>query len=85
MSITLTVDGKKESFTEQQLSDMVSWYYRTHKPEPPKVGVPFLVCPRGISRELFNVERNNYWQEETRKLILWAFDVLDYEPKYKSR
>jgi hypothetical protein len=83
MSITLTIDGKNESFTEQQLSDIVSWYYRVHNPEP-QVGVPLLVCPLGINRELFNVEKNDGWQEETRKAIRWAFGYLDREPKYKK-
>ena len=49
----------------------------------PTEGIPFPVNPLGIDRKLFQEERKDPRQEETRQLILQAFTKVDeYPEKY---
>lgn len=48
---------------------------------PPREGMGYVVIPLGIDEELFEEERVDAKQEETRQAILRAFKLLNSDPK----
>ena len=81
--ITLNVDGRKMSFTKQELIDII----KEHFPNPTKVVKQptenewFEVKPQAIDQKIFEEERKDFRQEETRKLIVEAFAKMKKNPE----
>lgn len=92
MKVTLQVDGKEKTFSEDELVSIVKEYLAqkqaaTHgeetpiqRPMRPTEGVPFEVNPLVIDRTPFQEGRKDQMQEETRQLILKAFAMVDENP-----
>lgn len=92
MKVTLQVDGKEKTFSEDELASIVKEYLEqkqaaTHgeetpiqRPMRPTEGVPFEVNPLDIDRNLFQEKRKDSRQEWTRQLILEAFTKMDEDP-----
>ena len=79
--ITLQVNGRIITFTEEDLTTILEEYYTT-KLSKPVEGEWFLVIPNAINRELFEEERFDEQQEWVRMTILDAFAEVDSNPKY---
>lgn len=93
MKITLKVNGQKMTFSKEELTSIVEEHLRNKKSQMdqkitisctlsvPKIGKWFKVNPLTINRQLFVAVRENSSEEKNRKLILEAFEELDYYPK----
>ena len=91
--ITLTVDGVARTFSENELTDIVRKDLEAIKKraniQRPMENIPFEIDLWGIDLNLFKEEREDPKQEETRLLILEAFDRVDkfpsqYREKFKT-
>lgn len=90
MKVSLLVGGVERNFTEEELIGILENHFgnaekkstqQEAKPiQRPTEGVPFEVNPLGIDRKLFQEERKDPRQEETRQLILQAFTKMDEYP-----
>ena len=86
--IELTVNGCKESFTQEELSAIVA-KSRTHnfgkEVERPKQGVCFKVRPSTINRMLFDEKREHPDEEKVRLWIKDALFEMDKNPSKYER
>ena len=67
------------TFSEQELSSILEEHFSSKV--APTEGEWFEVKPMAIDQKLFEKKRTNSFQEETRKLILKAFDRLKDNPE----
>lgn len=88
--ITLTIRGKKMTFLEDELTDIVEEYFSSipidnaetlNVTKVPTENRWFEVKPKAINRSLFEKKRKDMVQEKTRQLILKAFIQMDSEPE----
>ena len=88
--ITLNVDGREMSFSEQELtaivkkhlsSDTTSKVTTTKVVKKPTEGEWFEVKPQTIDKKLFEKERKDTKQELTRQLIIEAFAEMENNPE----
>ena len=88
--ITLQVNGREMTFSEQELSSILEEYFSsktTQKATTAKVAQKptqdewFEVNPLSINQKLFENEREDATQEKTRKLIHEAFVEMQNEPE----
>lgn len=84
MKITLQVNGREMTFSEEELAAILEEHFSQTQPTEPKVkGKYFNVIPNSIDRSLFQEKRANAQQEWTRQIIEEAFDEVDkYPEKY---
>lgn len=94
MEVILQVKGRKMTFSEQELTDIVEKYLSNETnlqiPKVKVVQIPtedawFEVRPQEIDQKLFEKERENKRQEETRQIILEAFIEMKRNPKKYGR
>ena len=94
MKVTLQVNGREMSFSEQELTAIVEEYLskRITIKEPtfkvaqkPSEREWFEVKPLTIDQKLFEKKRDDSKQEKTRKLILEAFDEMKKNPEKYGR
>ena len=97
MKVTLQVNGREMTFSKEELTSIVEEHLRNKKSKTnqeitasctlsvPKIGKWFEVKPLTINRQLFVATRENSNEEKNRKLILEAFEELDYHPKYYAK
>ena len=78
--ITLQVDGREMTFTEEELTAILEDHFTFATSKRPTEDVPFEVNPLGIDRNLFKKKRKDEQQEKTRQLILEAFTEMDKNP-----
>lgn len=87
MRITLKVNGRKRSFTEEELIAILKEHFSGKAKETIEVekkpieGKAFKVEPKNINRKLFEEKRNDVRQEWTRQIILEAFTEVDANPE----
>ena len=85
--ITLNVDGREMTFSEQELITIVKEHLSTNEVTATKeaqkwaVDEWFEVKPHSIDLKLFEKKRKNNRQEETRQLILEAFAEMKKNPE----
>ena len=77
--ITLQVSGREMAFSEHELSSILEKHFSSKI--TPTEGEWFEVKPRTIDQKLFEKKRTNSFQEETRILILKAFEQMKHHPK----
>ena len=83
--VSLIVNGRKMFFSKEELSEIVEGHFNRigEKTEYPVEGKWFRVYPKAINQQLFKEKREDSSQEETRQLILEAFEkVKTYPEKY---
>lgn len=82
MKITLQVNGREMTFSEQELSSILEEHFSSKTTEKamtakvaqkPTEDAWFEVKPQAIDQKLFEKKRNDNRQEATRQLILEAF------------
>lgn len=81
--------GDCEVLNKEQLISILEKYFNLSVTDvilrevqsPPREGVGYVVMPLEIDEELFEEERLDAKQEETRQAILRAFKVLNRDPK----
>lgn len=78
-NITLQINGREITFSEQQIVDIVQKYL--HEEIRPIEGKYFEVDPFSIDRKLFLNDRKDSKQESARQLINQAFLQLDKYPE----
>ena len=81
--ITLQVNGKERTFSEEELTAILENYYNGNADKPIE-GKWFQVNPKAINRALFKNKRIDEEQERVRKLILEAFSEVDKNSKYSE-
>ena len=89
MKVSLIVNGREMKFSEEELVDILEKYFANSEIEnsdqkviaKPIEGVWFEVNPNSINQKLFQEERDDIFQEDTRKEILKAFDILKLNPE----
>ncbi len=90
MEVTLTVHGRERTFSEQELIAILEKHFSNEATEQvstaklaqvPTEGKWFEVNPQAIDQNLFQKKRENRRQEETRNLILDAFDEVKSNPE----
>lgn len=88
MKVTLQVNGRKMTFEEEELIDIVEKHLSsettkqtTKVSQKPTEGKWFEVKPQTIDQKLFEKKRRDNRQEETRKLILEAFAKMKDNPE----
>ena len=90
MDIILPVNGRKMTFTEQELIAIVEKHFCREETEQmitadvvqkPTEGKWLEVKPQTIDQTLLQKERKDSMQESTRQLILEAFTVLQNNPQ----
>lgn len=91
MNVTLKVNGRDMTFSKEELTTIVEDYLTRNKvsmaevPKKPTVGEWFKVKPLSIDQRLFRERREDESQEETRQLIVEAFEQLEANPqKYRK-
>lgn len=89
MEITLRLsDGKKKTFSEQELIAIVEKHLRNNESKITKIkqvpteGKWFGVNPLAIDQNLFKEKREDFRQEKTRQYILEAFEEMKKNSKY---
>lgn len=87
MKITLQVNGREMSFSEEQLVDILETHFPINKVNENSEGITvptegqwFEVIPLAINQELFQTKREDKKQERTRQLIVEAFTELNNNP-----
>ena len=87
MKITLQVNGREMSFSEEQLTAILETHFPINKVSEnseditvPTEGEWFEVVPLAINQELFQIKREDENQERTRQLIVEAFTELNNNP-----
>ena len=87
MKVTLQVNGREMTFSEEELSSILEKYYKITKQDTiqiaqtPTEGKWFEVNPSAIDQNLFKEKRSDSKQEKTRLLILDAFEELKKHPE----
>lgn len=82
--ITLNVDGREMTFSEHELASIIKEHLSI-KTSKPIEGKWFEVNPASITPILFADERRDTNQEETRQLILEAFEEMSKHPEKYAR
>lgn len=91
MKETLQVNGREITFTEKEHGSILEKHFSDKEIEQdkaaeiaqvPKEGKWFKVNPLAIDENLFKKERRDSKQEETRQLILEAFEEMKKDSKY---
>lgn len=77
------VGGKKMTFSEEEIMGILSEYFSDTVSKT--VDVIFKINPLEIDRDLFDHEREDYDQEQTRLIIKKAFEELDDQPDMYGR
>lgn len=94
MKITLPVHGRERTFSEQELIAILEKHFSNEATEKattanvakvPTEDQAFEVNPQTINQSLFQKERKDRRQEETRQLILEAFAKVKSNPKKYGR
>lgn len=94
MKVTLLVHGREKTFSAQELIAILEKHFSNEATEQASTAnvaqVPteeqwFEVNPQAIDKSLFQEKRRNDRQEETRKLILEAFDEVKSSPEKYGR
>ena len=92
MKVTLQISGQEMTFSEQELTAILEKHFSdgTTKTadeyaDTPTEGKWFKVTPGAINRELFQEERTDSKQEETRQYILEAFSEWESNPEKYTR
>lgn len=94
MKVTLQVNGREMTFSEQELAAIVKKHLSSETdlqiPEIKVAQTPtedawFEVRPQEIDQKLFEKERENEQQEKTRRIILEAFAEVKRNPKKYAR
>lgn len=89
MKLTLQVNGREMTFSEQELIAIVEKFIISNNDnkiaQTPAEGLWFEVNPNRINQKLFQEERKDSKQEGARKLILEAFEELKKYPKKYGR
>lgn len=88
-TITLPVNGRKMTFSAEELIVILEQHFENKELEAKKVEVVqkptegewFMVDPNSINQNLFQKKRNDSRQEKTRKIILEAFIEVKNNPK----
>lgn len=99
--ITLTVHGRERTFSEKELVALLEKHFSNEAIEQvsknaervgtanvaqvPTEGEWFEVNPKAIDQSLFEKERDDTEQEETRQLIVEAFREVKNKPKYEKK
>lgn len=93
--ITLQVNGREMTFSEQELSSILEEHFSSKTTQQtttvkvaqkPTEGEWFEVKPQAINQKLFETKRPAVRQENTRRLILEAFVEMQNEPeKYAKK
>ena len=90
MKVTLQVNGREMTFSEQELVAIVEEHFSrkdtekvttTKAVQKPTEGKWFDVRPQDINQELFQKQREDKKQEKTRKIILEAFAEVKKDPE----
>ena len=90
MKVTLQVNGREMTFSEQELSSILGEHFSSKTTEKamtdkvaqkPTEDAWFEVKPQAIDQKLFEKKRNNNRQETTRQLILEAFAEMKNNPE----
>lgn len=90
MKVTLQVNGREMTFSEQELSSILEEHFSSKTTQKittakvvqkPAEGIWFEVKPQAIDQKIFEKERKNKEQEATRKLILEAFAEMKANPE----
>ena len=88
MKVTLLVNGREQTFTEEELVQILEEYFSSEKFfEEAKVSTEnqwIDVTPEIINQKVFEKKRSDIVQEKTRILILEALEVMKKEPKYRE-
>lgn len=85
MKITLLVNGQEMAFSEEELSAILSKYFKQgkyFKIDTKHIDRWFEITPKSIDRRLFLFKRSNEAEEKLRQFILEAFKEVDKKPKY---
>ena len=92
MKVTLQVNGREMTFSEEELSSILEEHFTKNGEQPkkkktqfsyvPTEGKCFEVKPKTINRQLFVEQRENLHQERIRKIIMEAFKEVDYNSTY---
>ena len=91
MKVTLQVNGREETYTEDELVVIIlesrssNEATETESATMPTEGKVVEVNPTAINRQLFQEGRNDTKQEMTRQLILEAFVEVDANPEKYGR
>ena len=94
MKVTLPIHGREKTFSEQELIAILEKHFSNEATEQattanvaqaPTEEQWFKVNPQEIDQSLFQKKRKNMRQEETRKLILEAFDEVKSSPEKYDR
>ena len=87
MKVTLQVNGREITFSEEELTSILEKYYKITKldniqiAQTPTEGKWFEVNPSAIDQNLFKEKRSDSKQEKTRLLISDAFEELKKHPE----
>ena len=92
IKITLQVKGQEMTFSESELIAIVEKHFDSESTNPesetssqtvqgPKEGEWFGVNPTYIDQSLFKEMRKDVKQEKTRRLIVKAFQTVEYNPE----
>ena len=88
MKVTLQVNGREMTFSEQELSSILEEHFSskttkqtTTEAQKPTENAWFEVKPQAIDQKLFEKKKNDNSQEATRKLILEAFAKMKENPE----
>lgn len=90
IKITLQVNGREMTFSEQELSSILEEHFpskttektmTTKATQKPTEDAWFEVKPQAIDQKLFEKAREDEKQEKTRKLILEAFTEMKVNPE----
>lgn len=87
LKVTLHVYGRKRTFTEQELIAILEKYFSSEAAEQSNVAQKptedewFDVKPHSMDQKLFEKEREDDKQEQTRKSILEAFEAMKKYPR----
>lgn len=86
MKVTLQVNGREMTFTEQKLIAIVEKHFSKKVTTAKVAKVPtegqwFEITPQSIDQDLFKEKKEDSKQEATRELILEAFEEMKNNPK----
>ena len=90
MKVTLQVNGREMTFSEQELSSILEEHFSSKTTQQtttakvaqmPTEDAGFEVKPQAIDQKLFEKKRKDNRQEATRKLILEAFAKMKDNPE----
>ncbi len=91
MKVTLQVNGREMTFSEQELIEIVEKHFSSEAIknattvkviQKPTEGKWFEVKPQAIDQKLFEEKKEDWQQEMTRELILEAFAEMEKKPEY---